>query len=223
MTLRSTRLRSTPLLAAPLLATLLLVGCAAPSPGTTTPDTGTDESATPTEEAVEAPELVEGEPAPPGTRVGFDTYLTYTYLTVDDEEALLSAKLDSIEPATDAELAVLAENFGDQLDGYDIYLLRMTEKKISGASVKYNDDSSFFDVVDENGERIQTVTLIGWDGCDTQSFPEEYDTGGAEISQCYIGAVREGEDPPAGMAYTGGYEDGNPYDYLDGKPLLFIP
>jgi hypothetical protein len=223
MTLRSTRLRSTPLLAVPLLATLLLLGCAAPSTGTTTPDTATDSGVTPTEEAVETPELVAGEPAPPGTRVGFDTYLTYTYLTIDDEDALLSAKLDSIEPATDVELAVLAENFGDQLDGYEVYLLRMTEKKISGATVKYNDDSSYFDVVDVNGERIQEVTLIGWDGCDTQSFPEEYDTGGAEISQCYIGAVREGEAPPAGMAYTGGYEDGNPYNYLDGKPLLFIP
>jgi hypothetical protein len=222
MTLRSTRLRSTLLLATPLLATLLLAGCAAPSTGTTPPDTGTDPSTAPTEE-VETPELVEGEPAPPGTRVGFDTYLTYTYVTVDDEEALLKAKLDSIEPATDAELAVLAENFGDQLDDFDIYLLRMTEQKVSGATVKYNDDSSFFDVVNADGERIQTVTLIGWDGCDTQSFPEEYDTGGAEISQCYIGAVPTGEAAPAGMAYTGGYEDDNPYDYLDGKPLLFIP
>ena len=27
---------------------------------------------------------------------------------------------------------------------------------------------------------------------------------------------------PAGVAYTGGYEDDNPYDYIDGEPLLFL-
>jgi hypothetical protein len=215
-------LRSSVALAAPLLAALLLAGCAAPATGP-----GGDPDAAPTTETSapetpETPELVEGEPAPPGTRVGFDTYLTYTFVTTDGEEALLSARLDSIEPATDAEMAVLVENFGDQLDDFDIYLLRMTGKKVSGPSVKYNADFSFFDPVDSDGERIQSLTLIGWDGCDTQSFDDEYD-GGAEVAQCYMGAVPTGEVAPAGMAYTGGYEDDNPYDYLDGNALLFIP
>jgi len=213
------RSRSIPLIAAPFLVALLLGGCAVSAP--TSPgdvdDVETEESGAP-----ETPELVEGEPAPPGTRVGFDVYLTYTFLTTDDEEALLSARLDSIEPATAEEMSVLVENFGDDIDGYDIYMLRMTGKKVSGAPVVYNADYAFFDVVDSAGERIQTVTLIGWDGCQNESFSQEYDDG-AELAQCYMGAVRSGDAPPAGMAYTGGYEDGNPYDYLDGKPLLFIP
>ncbi|MEO5535379.1 MAG: hypothetical protein ABIR17_09645 [Pseudolysinimonas sp.] len=210
--------------AAPLLGALLLAGCATPaiSPGTAT-DPGTATSASPTADAGNTPVLVDGEAAPPGTKVGFDTYLTYSYVTTDKEDALLKAKLDSIEPATADELAVLTTNFGDKLDPYDIYLLRMTEKKVSGATVKYNDDWSFFDVVDAQGERIQSISLIGWDGCDTQSFSEDYDTGGAEIAQCYIGAVKKGSAAPGGMAYTGGYEDDNPYDAFSGKPLLFIP
>ncbi|MEO8528964.1 MAG: hypothetical protein ABI435_07790 [Pseudolysinimonas sp.] len=212
------------LFAAPLLGTLLLAGCAAPTPNPN-PVTGTDPStsATPTESAANTPVLVDGEAAPPGTKVGFNTYLTYSYVNTDKEDALLQAKLDSIEPATADELAVLTQNFGDKLDVYDIYMLRMTEKKVSGASVKFNDDWSFFDVVDAKGERIQSVSLIGWDGCKVNSFTDEYDTAGAELDQCYIGAVPKGSAAPGGMAYTGGYEDGNPYDAFSGKPLLFIP
>ncbi|HEY0188520.1 MAG TPA: hypothetical protein VGC67_13600 [Cellulomonas sp.] len=166
---------------------------------------------------------VTGDVAAPGTTVGFDTYLSYTFTNTDDEQAVLSAKLDSIDLATDSERADLESAFDEgELDGYDLYLIRMTEKKVSGASVEFNSDYSYFDPIKESGSTVQSVTVIGWDGCEQQSFDSAYDTEGAELQQCYIAAVPNGQPAPAGVAYTGGYEDDNPYDSYDGSPLQFI-
>jgi len=204
--------RILPTLALPIALSFALVGCgviAAPTEPDAAPETS---------ETEEAPAPADGDIAPAGTTVGLDTYLTYDYTGVDDVTAVISAKLVSVEPVTDAQLKFLNEQF-DQLAGYDVYLVTVDQKKESGDPVIYNADYTNFKVVDAEGTQVQGVTLIGWDECSTESFDEPFDTEGAVLTQCFIGASPAGGNAPAGVAYTGGYEDTNPYK---DEPLLFI-
>lgn len=202
-----------------LLAVLLLAGCAAPAPqGADGGDAPAPEETTEQESA----EVVVGEPAPPGARVGIDEWVSFPFTSSDDVEAIISAKLVSIEPVTAEEQAVLDENFGDQIADYDLYLVRAVERKESGGTIAFSADYTSYRVVDADGERVQEVSLIGWEGCDQQSFTEEFDAGGVELDQCWVGAVPTGDPAPAGLAFVGGFEDDNPYDMVDGEPVYLL-
>jgi hypothetical protein len=213
------------LLALPLVTVFVIAGCASPSPSNNDKDDDKDSSETDEkddeEEESDAP--AEGELAEPGTRVGIDTWLTHSFVSTDDGEALISARLVSVEPVTADQLAFLNTTFdGGELEGYDVWMILVEEKKESGDTVIYNSDYSYFDVVDEDGDQVQEITVIGWDECKTPSFDEAFDTEGAILTQCFLAAAKENDQKPAGVAYVGGYEDGNPYSSYDGKPLYFI-
>jgi hypothetical protein len=213
------------LLVLPVAAVFVVAGCASPAPADKDDKKDTDSSKTETEEEAEEVDEApaDGELAEPGTRVGIDTWLTYSFTTTDDEEALLSARLKSVEPVSAAQLEFLNTTFDEgQLKGFDVWMLLVEEKKVSGATVEFNSDYSFFDIVDADGNQVQEITVIGWDECKTPSFDEAYDTAGGTLTQCFLAASTPGGNKPAGVAYTGGYEEGNPYDSYDGKPLLFI-
>jgi hypothetical protein len=211
------------LLILPVATLLVVAGCT--TPNDTSNDRDDDDTSQSDDDGDdnESDAPAEGELADPGTRVGIDEWLTHTFTNTDDGEALISARLVSVEPATADETASIVSAFDDgKVDGYDFYLLRVEEKKESGDTVEFNADYSFFDVVDADGEKVQEILLIGWDGCESLSFDEEFDTAGAVLTQCFIGAAKAGDPEPAGVAYTGGYEDDNPYSFYDGKPLYFI-
>ena len=210
------------LLALPVVTVFVIAGCASPSPSTDSGDKDTDSSETEDEEdEADVPE--EGELAEPGTTVGADVWLTHSFTSTDDVEALISSRLVSVEKVTDEQYTFLNETFDEgQLEGYDVYMILVEEKKESGDSIEFDADYTFYDPIDKDGEKVQPITLIGWDECQTPSFDEAFDTAGGVLTQCLLAAVPEGEDGPAGVAYTGGDEDDNPYDYLDGKPLFFI-
>ena len=205
----------------PLATALVLAGCATgPSDsGNDRDDDSTSQSDDDAdEEESEAP--AEGELADPGTRVGVDEWLTHSFTSTDDGEALISSRLVSVEPATDEQAAAIVAAFDDgKVDGYDFFIIQVEEKKESGDPVLYDSDYSYYDLIDEDGERVQEITIIGWDGCATESFTEEFDTAGATITQCFIAGALDGDNEPAGVAYSGGYDDDNPYE---DAPLLFI-
>jgi len=209
------------LLALPVVTVFVIAGCASPSPSNNSDDKDTDSSETEEEDEPEIP--AEGELAEPGTTVGADVWLTHSFTSTDDGEALISSRLVSVEKVTDEQQTFLETAFDEgQLDGFDVYMILVEEKKESGDPVLYDADYTFYDAIDKDGQKVQPVTLIGWDECETPSFDEAFDTEGAVLTQCLLAAVPSGEDAPGGVAYTGGYEDDNPYDYLDGKPLFFI-
>jgi hypothetical protein len=210
------------LLALPLAASLVLVGCAP----TEDRDTGRDSSQSSDdddeEEEEEADAPAEGELAEPGTEAGLNEWLTHSFTSTDDGEALISARLTGIEPLTAEQVTFVQTQFEDgKADGYDMWFLYVEEKKESGDTVEFNADYSYFDIVDEDGNQVQEITLIGWDDCQVESFTPEFDTDGAVITQCFLAAAKDGDAEPAGVAYTGGYEDDNPYSSYDGKPLYF--
>lgn len=211
------------LLILPVATLLILAGCATPNDTSNDRDDDDTSQSDNDDKDDESDAPAEGELAEPGTRVDIDEWLTHSFTSTDDGEALISARLVSVEPATDDEAAFIVAAFDDgKVDGYDFWLLHVEEKKESGDTVEFDADYSFFDVVDEDGNQVQEITLIGWDGCESNSFDDEFDTNGGVITQCFIGAAKNGDPEPAGVAYTGGYEDDNPYSSFDGKPLYFI-
>jgi len=213
----------------PFIAMLILAGCATPSSNNNSDDKDDDKDSSDVEESEEdeddnsdAP--ADGELAEPGTRVGIDEWLTHSFTNTDEGTALIASRLTSVEEVSDSQMEFLNATFDEgELEGYTVWMLKVEEKKVSGDTVEFNSDYSYYDVVDNDGDQVQAITLIGWDECKTPSFDEEFDVNGGTIEICLLGASPEGDSgQPAGVAYTGGYEDDNPYDSYDGKPLLFI-
>lgn len=190
------------------------------------------ESSAPVEE-IEATEPVEtedaGDDAPatelsgdvtaPGTVLGAGEWATYEFTGTEDEKALISARLVSVEPATSAQLDLLVSEIPD-LKGWKVVLIHAEQQKVSGDPVKFNSDYSYFSPATAAGSKAQNVYVIGWDECATESFTEEFDNG-ATIEQCFVGAYVDGGEPVTGMLYEGGYEEGNPYDSYDGQPIVW--
>jgi len=185
------------------------------------PETTTPPAETAAPEETTAPAPVDGEVAAAGTKAAIGAPLTYEFTNTDDGVALISAKLIDVTPATAEELAVINDAFdADELKGYDVWLIHFEETKVSGAVVEFNSDYSYFSPADASGNKVASPTLIGWDGCASESFTEEFDNG-EPLEQCMLAAAPSGGNLPVGMMYTGGYQDDNPYDYYDGTPLYF--
>jgi len=167
-----------------------------------TPSTGSDE---PSEDITA-----------PGSKVGLNEWITYEYTGLDDQKALISARLVSVEKATAAQQDLLITEI-PKLEGYTVYIFRAEEKKLSGDSVVFEADYTDFSVASADGSKAQEVTVIGWEDCENQSFTEEFDTAGATLEQCFVGAVKDGGAVPTGIIYAP--YDGD-YDYYDGQPIL---
>ena len=211
----------------PAAALVVLAGCATPSP---TPEAApASEAAAPTSSASASPTPAaddeaapSGDVAAPGTKASTGEELVYEFTGTDDQKALISTKLVDVTPATAEQVAFLNAQFdNDELKGFDISFIHVQMSKVSGDPVAFDSDYTSFKPADAEGQRVQDVTLIGWDECSTESFTEEFDTG-EPLVQCYIAAAPAGGNAPAGVIYDGGYADPNPFDYYDGKPLVFV-
>lgn len=219
------------LLVLPLVAVFVIAGCSSPAANNdkdddresskSDDDDEKDEDEDEEEDSPEAP--ASGELAEPGTRVAINEWLTHTFLSTDEVEATISSRLTSVEPVTDEQREFLDGVFDEgELEGYDVWMILVEQKKESGGTIIYNSDFTYFDVVDEDGDQVQSLTVFGWDECENPSFDEAFDSDGAVITQCYLAAAKANDQKPAGVMYVGGYEDGNPYSSYDGKPLYFI-
>lgn len=212
--------RATAMITLPVAAMLVLAGCATPSaPDAKPTEKSSSSSATSKPTSTGS---ADGEVTEPGAKVGLDEAIVYESQGTDDVTALISAKLTEVTPATADQVAFVTSQFdGGELDGMDLTLIRLEMTKVSGDPVAFNSDATSFAPVDASGEKVQEVTLIGWDECGSESFTKEFD-GGAPITQCYIAAAPTGGKAPAGLMYDGGFTDPNPYDSYDGDPILLI-
>ncbi|WP_440711393.1 hypothetical protein [Herbiconiux sp. YIM B11900] len=221
--------RTLPLTIVPIAAVFALTGCfgspsPAPAPASEAPSGAAEPtaSASPTDTDSSGGAAASGDVAEPGTKAGVGEELVYEFTGTDDQKALIAAKLVDVTPATAEQVAFLNQQFDkDELKGFEISFIHVEMSKVSGDTIEFQSDYTSFKPSDAEGQRVQDVTLIGWDECTTESFTPEFDAG-EPITQCYIAAAPAGGAAPAGVYYDGGYSDVNPYDYYDGKPLLFV-
>lgn len=220
-------LKLSALVALPIVTVLALAGCVPqPSPA---PEPAAESSApaatpTPTEAAEEPADAsaASGDVAAPGTTAGPGEPLVTEFTGTDGQTALIASSLVDVVPATTEQVAFLNEQFDKgELDGFEISFIHLEQTKVSGDPIEFNADYTSFKPVDAEGQRVQDVTVIGWDECGTESFTPEFDSG-ATLTQCYIAAAPSGGGAPAGLMYDGGFSEENPFDYYDGKPLLFL-
>lgn len=204
---------------AALAAGLLLSGCSAPADLETPDETITESEApeaTPTQEAPATPSEP-GALTEPGSTIALGEWASYEFTGTDKQKAVVSARLVSVEPASQADTDFLVDQI-PQLKGYEVVLLTVEQKKVSGESIAFNADYTGFRPASADGKRAQEVTVIGWDTCRSNSFSKDFDENGATITQCIIGAAVPGGNPIAGVIYAP-YD--SPYSTSGGQPIFF--
>lgn len=212
-----------PALAATIAAVAIgvLAGCSAPTADTTTQSSsGTPKaSSTPKQKSTDQRPAA-GEIAAPGTTVNGSDWMTYEFVASDGKKALLQSRIVSLEPATDAQAKTLLEKI-PKLKGYDLTLIRLEERKVSGDELPTTSDYSDYDIATSAGEAGQEVTAIGWSECPRSTFTDDFDAGTETITTCFVGAAVPGGDPVAGLLWGGpSYLDENPYKVYGGKPVF---
>jgi hypothetical protein len=160
--------------------------------------------------------------SPAGARAGLGEPLVYSFTGTENNTVLVSSKLLDVTPATPEQDKFVREQFGSDVDGFDLYLIHLEETKVSGDPVEFEASYTGYSPVNADGEEVQEATLIGWDDCKENSFTEEFDNG-QPITQCLLAATPTEAAPPAGVSYDGGLQENSPYDeFSGGAPLLFI-
>lgn len=211
-------------LAGTALAAIALTGCStsAPAPAPAPAEEGTtkvEEGTTKVEETAPAEKdtasVADGITAP-GSELALGDWATYEFTGLEDQTAVIQARLVSVEKISAEQDAFLRENV-EGLGGYDIYMMKVEQKKVSGAEVIYEGDYTAFKPAREDGSRAQQLTVIGWDDCRTQAFNAEFEAG-ETITQCVLGLVDSGAKAPAGVTYS---QYDSVYDAYEGEPIFF--
>ncbi|WP_343920228.1 hypothetical protein, partial [Agrococcus citreus] len=184
----------------------------------TQPAETTEAAPAETEEA--AAPAAAGDLTPPGTELAIGEPATVTFssgTTVTD--APLTVTVTGVEEGSiaDYEAAGLDQDFLDQLAGYRTYYVTVEATKADPAGVELAYTALYSDMgaLDSNGQRMQTVSLIGdFAPCNTESFPSEIDEG-ATVTTCYVVAGTEAVE--FGSATYEPYE--GDYSPSDGEPI----
>lgn len=194
-------------LASIALAALALTGCSL-----LTPPAPADPGEVPTNPVRPLPDSI----TPPGAEIPLGEWASYQFTGTKGEEVVIAARLVSVEKLPAAEDEFLRDNI-DGLDGYDIYVMRVEQKKVSGDDVTFNADYTGFKPARADGTRGKELTVIGWSGCKVSSFTAAFEDGEV-LPQCFLGLVDSGAAPVAGVIYT---LFDTPYDSYAGAPIFF--
>lgn len=202
-----------------LVAGLVLAGCSAPAPEAPEVPNSTE---TPSEEPTESPAetsepTTPGDVVEPGATVAIGEWANYEYSGLDDTSAIISARLVSVEEPSAEDAAFLVDQI-PQLEGYELLFFIVEQKKVSGDEIAHQSDYTGFRPATSDRKRAQDVTVIGWDKCKTNAFSRDFDTAGATLTQCIIGAKVPGGQDIAGIMYA---PFDTPYNFSDGNPILF--
>jgi len=202
---------------------LTLAGCsAAEEPEKTTKPAPTTSETAPSEaESTETPSTggdtaTDGELSP-GTVSGAGWH-SYENINYDDAKAILAVQIDSITPASQAFTDELVAKSANLVD-YDLVLVKYKQKFISGDVMDFNADYTNFGVGQSSDQRVlQSVSLIGYDDCETQSFPKDWSTSGEILDQCLLAAVPKGGATTVdSLVYQA---SDTPFSKYDGKPAF---
>ncbi|MBM7831364.1 hypothetical protein JOE59_002069 [Agromyces cerinus] len=155
-----------------------------------------------------------GADAAPGSTVPAGTWGNIPYLDYDDNESVLSHHLKSVDKAAQADVDTLVAEI-PELKGMDVYFANVESRYVSGDLQPFTQPSDF-DVVDANGDRVQSLILVGFDACPSDSFGDEDEVKTQVITNCYAAAVAPGGNVPAGVKWSQ-YETPT-----EEEPVLFV-
>ncbi|MFC4223092.1 hypothetical protein [Lysinibacter cavernae] len=179
----------------------------------------------PTEPATETPSSTpkasgDGSVLAPGDEVtGLGTQGSYEWFNYDEKKAILTSSLDSVEQAPQAAFDEIAEKAPELKNGYALYFLTFSTTFVSGDDIDFSANYTDFKPIDAEGNSTQTISLIGYDSCKSESFPKGFSQGGVSINNCIAAVVPAGGEAPAGMQFA--QYDQATSDY-DGKPIRFF-
>lgn len=207
-------------LAGMVIAAVTLSGCSALLPQRPTPEVAPTQSqeAEPSDEPETAPAgdgaFDGGVDVEPGSTVPAGTWANIPYVNYDDKEAVLSHHLKSVEKAPAFDVDYLVSEI-PELKGLDVYYMMVETRFVSGDGLAYITPSDFRPI-DADGRRAQTLTLIGFDGCPSESFSDEEEMQNQVVTNCFAAAAPAGGNIPAGLAWSR-------YDSpTEDSPILFF-
>jgi hypothetical protein len=201
---------------------LALAGCSSggESGGTddnTAKPTATASSSAPADDSDAA---AEGDIVEPGATIEAGEWITYDYEDYDGNHAVIQSRVTGITAATEEQLQLLISEIPD-LEGYEVSLITLEERKVSGDDITFGSDYTDYSPAATDGAEAQEVSVIGWDECSSESFTEEFNAGSASITSCFVGAVVPGTDKIGGLLYEGpSAAEENPYSSYEGKPVF---
>jgi len=185
--------RASALLLTVAITALGLSACVTPTAPAETEPAAVEESQAP--EATEAAETEEaaapGDLTAPGTELAFGEEATVPFSSgTDVVDVPLTITVVGVEEGAiaDYEAAGLDQDFLDQLAGYTTYYVTVEATKPDPAAAELASTALHTDMgaLDSNGQRMQTVSLIGeFAPCNTASMPSEIDEGGTATT-CYV-------------------------------------
>lgn len=136
----------------------------------------------------------------------------------EDKTASFSHQIADISLAPDADVdAIVAEI--PQAGGMDVYYITVDSNYVSGDNLEHSSFSNEFEPVDADGVELQSLSLIGWDNCESNSIPSPGDDPSTTISNCIAAVVVPGQPEPAGVAWAA-YD--SPYDSYEGSPAFIL-
>lgn len=207
-----------------LISLGILTGCSAkesdstPSSTAAASSSAASESATPSESPASGghDRALIGDILKPGEKTTGAASIPFT--NADKKTAVFEHKLLSVEKAPQADV----DNIVSQVPkaaGLDIYYLNIESHYVSGDNLAFSAFYTSFDPVDASGNPTQTLSLIGWDNCESNSIPKDATNPSVTIKNCVAAVAAPGGNAPAGVAWD---QSDTPYDSYDGSPALFF-
>lgn len=206
-------------LAGMAIAAMTLSGCTALLPQQKPePSPAASEEAEPSAEPDAAPSgdgtFDGGVDAAPGSTVAPGVWANIPFLNFDDKTAVLSHHLMGVENAPAAEVDYLVSEI-PELKGMEVYFITVETRYVSGDILPFTSPTSFRPI-DADGKSAQSLTLIGYDACPTESFSDEEEMPTQVVTNCYAAAAPAGGNIPAGVMWT-------QYDTdTEDSPILFF-
>lgn len=197
--------KSLPILGVGLALTFGLAACSPAAEPAPPADPAPVVTETPAEETPS--EETPAKPAPSGANT-----ITFTALGekgADGEYAHfdveIAVSVDSVDLISDAERAEIYSVANDSdkatFDAFDFYKILFTQTYVSGQSPEFQSSITSFDPIDAAGTRLQSLPLIGFDWCKSNSFSRDFVNGEANTS-CVLAAVAKGAAAPAGLQFS---------------------
>lgn len=156
----------------------------------------------------------------PGTQIEPGEWLTHEFISFDGNKAILQSRIGGVVNASPEQIASFAEFSGQALDGKDVKLITIEQKKVSGQSIAFSVPNNEFTPA-VNGMPANTFSTMGWEGCASEPYSIDFDLAQASSTTCLISIVDPAMGSYSGVLFTGDpLNPDSPYSFGSGDPVL---